>query len=504
MKALALLCLIPVCAVPLSSQPIWSTPVPITSGVANSIHPTIANGQYWMHSQEEMLAFSKNGKDICILRTTGYGTAWSDSVMQITSDSADNDFPSLVHSNTSQPSNETAMLVWQYQHNGNLDIGYSAYRQLTWSSPQPIDTSRENDILPNVVQLQNAYACVWERRGTILYSQYDSTGWSTPFLLSLPGDTLNHLPQVGLTPYGYQPLVVWERKKSRDTTRSVMYTFRNGATWTPPDTLVDAGDNRRPRFFKYGYMPVVFWERRTRSGSNCRSGIANISNGRCELQDISPLTYYPDEQQNGSVNGYMIITSNEPRLFSWYAVAAWEAVATDPESIGVSIGPFSLPIERLSGTGARTNRNPDVSQGTLIGNGVRFWVLWEARVAGTWQLYGSNTIVILGDVPESSGIPSDVDLMQNYPNPFNPTTKIGFQISDHARLPSSNNQGGQGWVTLKVFDVQGREVATLVNERKPPGTYEVVLDGTKFSSGVYFYRLATEGVSITKKLLLIR
>lgn len=481
-----------VCVFHMSSQPRWSAPVPITTGDINSVHPTIANGQHWMHSEEEMLAFSRNGKAICILRTTGEGTAWSDSVIQITTDSADNDFPSLVHSNTNQPASETAMLVWQSRHNGNFDICYSTHAQMPWSSPQPIDTSLEDDILPNIVQLQNAYACVWERRGTILYSQYDSTGWSTPFLLSLPGDTLNHLPQVGLTPFGYQPLVVWERKKARDTTRSVMYTFRNGATWTTPDTLVDAGDNRRPRFFKYGYMPVVFWEQRTRSASFCRSGIANISNGKCELQDISPLTYYPDEQQNGSVNGYMIITANETRLFSWYAVAAWEAVATDPESIGVSIGPFSLPNERLSGPGARTNRNPDVSQGTLMGNAVRFWVLWEARVGGAWQLYASNTVVLLGDVNDPNGMAGSYDLAQNYPNPFNPTTTISFTIP-HSSL-----------TILKVFDVLGREVATLVNEQMSPGTYERIFDANKLASGVYFYRLRTGSFTDVKRLILLR
>ncbi len=475
-----------------SSQPGWSDPVPITTGTNSHVHPTIANGEYWMHSQEEMLAFSRNGKDVGVLRTTGNGAAWSDSATWITADSADNDFPSLVHSNTNQPANETAMLVWQSRRNGNLDICYSTYAQMTWSSPQPIDTSLEDDIVPNVVQLPYTYTCVWERRGSILYSQYDSTGWSTPFLLSLPGDTLNRLPQVGLTPFGYQPLVVWEQKKSRDTTRSVMYTFRNGTTWTTPDTLVDAGDNRRPRFFKYGYMSVVFWEQRTRSASFCRSGIANISNGRCELQDISPLTYYPDEQQNGSVNGYMIITANESRLFSWYAVAAWEAVATDPESIGVSIGPFSLPIERLSGTGARTNRNPDVSQGTLIGNGVRFWVLWEARVGGAWQLYGSNTIVIIDDVEEPGRPSEEFALEQNYPNPFNPTTTISFTI------PHSS------FTVLRVYDVLGREVAALVNEEMSPGRYERILDARNLASGVYLYRLRAGPSTQTRKLVVMK
>lgn len=83
-------------------------------------------------------------------------------------------------------------------------------------------------------------------------------------------------------------------------------------------------------------------------------------------------------------------------------------------------------------------------------------------------------------------------LEQNYPNPFNPSTTIGFKIRDY------------GFVTLKVYDVLGREVATLVKEEKKPGTYEVTWDATAVPSGTYLYRLTTGTGSQTRKLLLIR
>ena len=84
------------------------------------------------------------------------------------------------------------------------------------------------------------------------------------------------------------------------------------------------------------------------------------------------------------------------------------------------------------------------------------------------------------------------DLLQNYPNPFNPTTRIGFQIANGA------------WVSLRVFDLLGREVSTLVNEQMKPGRYEVTFDGSALASGVYYYRLEA-GPSVTmKKLLLLR
>ena len=88
--------------------------------------------------------------------------------------------------------------------------------------------------------------------------------------------------------------------------------------------------------------------------------------------------------------------------------------------------------------------------------------------------------------------PKDFLLSQNYPNPFNPTTNIGFHIAEF------------GFVSLKVYDVLGREVATLVNEEKPAGNYEVKFDGTGLSSGIYFYKLSTENYTSVKKMILMK
>jgi hypothetical protein len=82
--------------------------------------------------------------------------------------------------------------------------------------------------------------------------------------------------------------------------------------------------------------------------------------------------------------------------------------------------------------------------------------------------------------------------MQNYPNPFNPTTKINFAIPK------------QGLVTLKVYDVLGREVANLVNEVKTAGNYIVDFDASYLASGVYFYKLEVNGFTDVKRMMLIK
>jgi hypothetical protein len=82
--------------------------------------------------------------------------------------------------------------------------------------------------------------------------------------------------------------------------------------------------------------------------------------------------------------------------------------------------------------------------------------------------------------------------MQNYPNPFNPTTTISYQ------LPVASE------VSLKVYDVLGREVVVLVNGRQAAGSYNIMLNGAGLSSGVYFYRLQAGSFVATKKMMLVK
>jgi hypothetical protein len=94
--------------------------------------------------------------------------------------------------------------------------------------------------------------------------------------------------------------------------------------------------------------------------------------------------------------------------------------------------------------------------------------------------------------PVESGIPNGYTMSQNYPNPFNPSTEIVFA------LPKA------GFTTVKVFDMLGKEVATLVNENLGVGTFKTTLDGSRLSSGTYIYTLTSGGTRITKKMMLVK
>ncbi|MCW8961318.1 MAG: T9SS type A sorting domain-containing protein, partial [Ignavibacteriaceae bacterium] len=98
----------------------------------------------------------------------------------------------------------------------------------------------------------------------------------------------------------------------------------------------------------------------------------------------------------------------------------------------------------------------------------------------------------LVDVEPETSTPTEFILYQNYPNPFNPTSKIKFRISD------------RGFVNLKVFDILGNEVATLVNEEKTAGEYEVEFNAKGLSNGIYFYKMQAGNFAETKKLVLMK
>jgi len=108
-------------------------------------------------------------------------------------------------------------------------------------------------------------------------------------------------------------------------------------------------------------------------------------------------------------------------------------------------------------------------------------------------IVNAHTGNIVGiDETEDNYLPDDFALFPNYPNPFNPSTRIRYDIS------------GKSIVQLKIYDVLGNEIRTLVNEEKSPGRYEIEFDATGLPSGIYFYHLRAGNFFETKKMVLLK
>jgi hypothetical protein len=118
---------------------------------------------------------------------------------------------------------------------------------------------------------------------------------------------------------------------------------------------------------------------------------------------------------------------------------------------------------------------------------VRFDAM-TSRVSGN----GLQKPSLASTTEQASELPREFTLSQNYPNPFNPTTIIRYGLPIDAH------------VTMKLYDVLGREVLTLVDEQAKAGYYYATLDASKYSTGVYFYRIHAGQFSQTKKLILVR
>lgn len=161
---------------------------------------------------------------------------------------------------------------------------------------------------------------------------------------------------------------------------------------------------------------------------------------------------------------------------------------------------------RLWGTYYGGSGNDDASQLTFNSTGTIAIAGYTSStnvigVGGFQSTYGGGTSdgfiakfsnIVTGVEESLDNIPIAFTLMQNYPNPFNPSTTIKYQIPELS------------FTTIKVCDVLGNEVATLVNEEKPAGNYIVTFDASKFASGIYFYRIHAGSFVNTKKMMVIK
>ena len=151
-----------------------------------------------------------------------------------------------------------------------------------------------------------------------------------------------------------------------------------------------------------------------------------------------------------------------------------DSIGPGGNSFTLSAGPLSIPAGQTVRVGFAVLKGNDLMD-------------LKNQVIIAKNKYNSVGIIQISDL-----LPKKYELMQNYPNPFNPATKISFAIPQN------------DFVSIKIYDVLGREIMTLVNEKLSAGTYEFNFDGTNLSSGLYFYRMTTNKFSEIKRMILVK
>lgn len=144
-----------------------------------------------------------------------------------------------------------------------------------------------------------------------------------------------------------------------------------------------------------------------------------------------------------------------------------------------------LNIGFIQGHGTIASPNNYEFTDRYLNSGKYKYRLKQIDFNGNFKYYDLANEVVIGS-------PDKFELSQNYPNPFNPVTHLGFGISK------------LGFVSLKVYNISGKEVKTLVNEIKTPGYYEVEFDGSALASGVYYYKIESGRFIQIKKLILLK
>lgn len=157
-----------------------------------------------------------------------------------------------------------------------------------------------------------------------------------------------------------------------------------------------------------------------------------------------------------------------------------------------SADPQAMPISVIAGGGARTASTSGQYLHGTVGQTIAKRVVGTSNTlrGGFWPTMRATLFAPVGDSQVT--VPNRIEFYAVYPNPFNPSTSLSFS------LPQTSD------VTLKLFDITGRNIATLANGRYTAGAHNVNWNAHTFASGTYFARLQTNGYSHTKKLHLIR
>jgi len=391
------------------------------------------------------------------------------------------------------------MIVWQSNERGNWDLYYSVFSGNSWSAPALMDSSALNETDPYIRNNNNtapSYTYLaYKRDNSIRFKRYKTSSgvWEKDTIVS-DGVNENISPVICKSEISNQFGVVFLRKISDETTRL-----------------------HQRLFYVYNNSDSISWENVSELYQMNSQNNLSVSFGSNEF-----ITYSYDTLNTSHVIGYQmpfhssggIFTKNVPGKHL-SAKGSLMGMITDNlyfyfSSLSVlSEYSDSLCFTFINRPGTY-NQNPQYKK-LYLGDtslNVRFNVstpifnpqnyfyriktVWEQTFEGRTSLVESYLTDYLSGIENNLSGDLNFYLSQNYPNPFNPKTIISYQLAN------------PNFVTLKIFDVLGNEVATLVNEKQSSGSYSVEFDGNGLASGVYFYQIHSVNFTETKSMLLLK
>lgn len=414
--------------------------------------------------------------------------------IELTSDTLLNINPSVAY-RTSSAENNPGAIVFQSNRNGNNDIYYSYYNSSDWSNPTAItnDTSDETNpcIIPysynnipcyllsykkgNDIFVKNFFNGVWLSEVNI--SSSDTLECSSPTLTKDVISMSRFYLAYQQNNIGYYSIIYHPLQIASDGSISIQNRIIVDQTGFQKYIRFSNGINNS--ILNYDYI-----------SSGIKNYYSAIITGNAYVVWNQSASFGGDNfGGTGSSHGDITLDN-----ISGYSLCAWVRKVVDSTQVVISPNIVLANTRKFYVGNLQTQTFINTSTKLVLGqqNLFRIRILWEKQINGRTALIESFRDMYLTGINNGITIPEKFSLSQNYPNPFNPATNLEFRISE------------LGFVSLKIYDVLGNEIATLVNERKTPGSYSVKWNASNFSSGIYFYKLIAGEFSETRRMLLLK
>ena len=377
------------------------------------------------------------------------------------------------------PSN--ALAAWQKKTGGVWNVYYSFYvaDSLRWQAPVVL-TADSVDCFDVQVRsnFDTSAAIFWKRKNCIFFNiigpHYRSAVDTAAFSNT---DSVEY--DVGNIVYNRNSSILFTKKDSTGVRSLWERGFLPGSPYSAPSRINTNGLSVLcPRYHQSYHFPESWLTFETRDG-NARD-IWGIDYSGPSRLTMTPLI----DERNCSSASFPVVTKQSGVALASLFSGMYSVYESDS---AVVLNPGNTIL-----ASAGYNRSPVIDGYAFGGSGWSVAAVWESNRSGRTHLYSKHVFQWDGSVSRESHEPADCALSQNFPNPFNLATIFRFSI------PSSQ------MVSMKIFDILGREVATLVNEQLDAGSYRIDWNATEQTSGTYFATLKTASHSETKKIVLLK
>ena len=416
--------------------------------------------------------------EIYYKRSSNSGVSWNADV-RLTNSSGSSYYPAI------HVSGNTVLVTWTDNRDGNYEIYFkkSSDGGNTWSTDTRLTNNSSLSDYPSIDASGSTVVIAWQdnRDGNYeVYSKRSADGgnnWEADQRLS---SNPSFSEYASVTISGSKVNIAWEDNRDGNKEIYNKYSTDGGVSWSSENRLTNnSSPSTSVSVTSEGDFVDITWSDQ-RDGNweiyykySVDGGINFGTDQR--LTNASGNSWYPSIVTDGA-----------------FIHICWQDARDGNNEVYHKI---SIDGGASWANDTRLTNDPGASNTPSINiSGSALHIVWNDNRDGNTEIYYKRnpTGNPIGITPISTNVPSGYSLSQNYPNPFNPVTNINFA------LPNTSN------VKLAVFDMNGREVAVLVNGQYSPGTYKVDYDASSLASGVYFYKLITKDFTATKKMILIK